>query len=177
MIMTTHHGHLLLPVKPRFIVWSLLLALMAEAALLLGTGRSGVWLPDVLLLVILYWALYQPQRVGLGWAFALGLCADMLNYGLLGQHALTYVVVISLVQWFHRRLKQFSALEQVPQVLLALAIGQLLFIAVGVLAGLTWPGWASVFKPFLEALLWAPLAWLLQAPQRRPLDPDVHRPL
>ena len=39
------------------------------------------------------------------------------------------------------------------------------------------PGWTLIFSPLLDALLWPLATWCLLAPQRRPPDPDKHRPL
>jgi rod shape-determining protein MreD len=50
-------------------------------------------------------------------------------------------------------------------------------IAVRLMVGGMWPGWSLLLAPLLEALLWPLASWLLLAPQRRPPDPDAHRPL
>ncbi len=177
MMMTTDDGQVLLPVSHRFLWGSVILALLLEAGLLQFSGPAGLMLPDVLLLVLLFWALYQPYRVGVMWAFVLGLCVDVLHYGLLGQHALTYVTMVALIQAAHRRLVQFPALEQAPQLLPIFVLGQFLLVAVGLISSWTWPGWWVLGKPVLEALLWPVVVWVLQAPQRRPPDDDAHRPL
>ena len=60
---------LLLPVNPRFIALSLVLALLLNMLL----GLSGqAWLPDVLAVVLMFWIVHQPLRVGLTTAFVLG---------------------------------------------------------------------------------------------------------
>ena len=71
---------LLLPVNPLFIVITLLLALIIN---MLPLGRI-VWLPDWLMVLLAFWSLHQPQRVGLGIAFALGLIMDVDRASLLG---------------------------------------------------------------------------------------------
>ena len=75
---------LLLPVNPWFIALSILLALMIN---LLPLGR-GIWVPDVLLLVLVFWGVHEPRKVGMAWAFVLGLCRDVHQSARLGQHAL-----------------------------------------------------------------------------------------
>jgi rod shape-determining protein MreD len=177
MMISRGQGRLLLPARPGFVILSISAATMLQIALLLMAGRSGVWLPDFLLLVLLHWVLVAPRWVNLGWAFFLGLCLDMLHYGLLGQHALAYISMAALVLMLARRLPHFSKLEQMPQIWGVLAIGQIVLVAAGVLSTWTWPGWAVLLKPFIEAALWPVVVWLLQMPQRRPHDEDVHRPL
>jgi hypothetical protein len=60
---------LLLPANPLFIWFSLLLALVVN---MLPLGRAP-WMPDVLALVVVFWSVHQPLRVGIGVAFAFGL--------------------------------------------------------------------------------------------------------
>ena len=177
MIMPSGHGRLLLPVRPTFIVWSLLVALLLRMGLVLAGGRAGVWLPDLLLITILYWTVVQPRYVGLGLAFAAGLCADVFHYSLLGQHALVYVTMAAATLYMQRRLQHFSDLEQAPQIAMIFFAGQLLLVLIGVISSHSWPGWLALLKPALELMLWPVIAWVLQMPQRMPVDPDLHRPL
>ncbi len=177
MMISRGDGRLLLPVRPRFVIFSITLALVLQIACMTLAGRSGTWLPDFLLVVLLYWVLAVSRWVNLGWAFFLGLCLDMLHYGLLGQHALAFVCMAALVLMLQRRLPHFTPLEQIPQLWGVLMLGQLVFVLAGSLATWTWPGWAVLIKPFLEALLWPIVVWVLQIPQRRAHDEDVHRPL
>ena len=43
---------------------------------MLPLGRQA-WQPDLLMVLLAFWALNQPQRVGMGVAFLLGLCMDV----------------------------------------------------------------------------------------------------
>ena len=177
MMISRGQGRLLLPIRPGFVILSLSVATVLQIALLFIAGRDGAWMPNLLLLVLLHWVLAAPLWVNLGWAFFLGLCLDMAHYGLLGQHALSFVCMAALVLMLGRRLPHFSSLEQVPQVGAVLLLGQIILVATGLIATWTWPGWSVVCKPFFEAALWPAVVWLLQMPQRRAHDEDVHRPL
>lgn len=73
---------LLLPVNPVFIVVSLLVGLAIN---FLPLGRV-VWTPDILMLLLAFWVVHQPQRIGMGIAFVLGLCMDVHQSSWLGQH-------------------------------------------------------------------------------------------
>lgn len=58
-------SELLLPVNPVFIWFSLLLAMLFN---MLPWGRwAGV--PDLLAVVLVFWNVHQPRRVGVGAAF------------------------------------------------------------------------------------------------------------
>ena len=57
---------LLLPANPKFIALSFLLALLMH--MLLGL-LGWYWVPDVLAVVMVFWTVHQPRRVGLILAF------------------------------------------------------------------------------------------------------------
>ena len=164
---------LLLPVNPAFILISLVLAL----ALNLVPLGPLPWLPDLLMLLLAFWGVHQPGRVGMGTAFVLGLCMDVGKSSLLGQHALAYTLVMFATRLTHRRLLWFRSGTQALQMLLPFAVAHALQVLIGVLSGGLWPGWWVVCAPVLEALLWPLASWALLAPQRRPPDPDGNRPL
>ena len=77
---------LLLPANPLFIWSSLITALLLN---MLPLGRVP-WMPDLLALVLVFWNVHQPLRVGIGVAFMFGLGMDVHQSSLLGQHALSY---------------------------------------------------------------------------------------
>ena len=77
----------------------------------------------------------------------------------------------------HRRLPWFRLPTQALHVLPLFALAHLLSLAVRMLVGGMWPGWALLLAPFVEAALWPLASALLLAPQRRAPDRDAHRPL
>ena len=164
---------LLLPVNPAFIVASLVVGLAINFVPL---GRV-VWTPDILMLLLTFWAVHQPQRIGMGVAFILGLFMDVHQSSWLGQHALTYAVLSFGAMTMQRRLLWFSvpsqALQVFPLFLLAHAVELLLRMA----GGGIFPGFLGLLAPVLEALLWPLASWVLLAPQRRPPARDENRPL
>jgi len=165
---------LLLPANPKFIAISLVLALLAN--MLLGlTGQA--WLPDVLAVVLVFWTVYQPRRVGMTIAFLLGLALDVHESALLGQNALAYVCLSFMASMVHRRVLWFPVREQPLQLLP-------LFVAAAVVEWLTrlithdaWPHWSQLLAPLLQTALWPLCSHLLLAPQRRPVERDDIRPL
>jgi rod shape-determining protein MreD len=173
MIMPRGSDQLLLPVNPLFIAASLLFALAFN---LIPLGRQPA-MPDMLALVLVFWNVHQPLRVGVGLAFLLGLIMDVHQGALFGQHALAYTLLSFLAVTVHRRLLWFSVLEQALQVLPLLAAAHLVSMAVRMAAGGMFPGWDLLLAPLFEAALWPIAAWVLLAPQRRPPDPDENRPL
>ncbi|MEJ6021676.1 rod shape-determining protein MreD [Ramlibacter sp. PS4R-6] len=164
---------LLLPANPLFIWGSLLAALMLN---MLPIGRTP-WMPDFLALVVVFWAVHQPLRVGVGAAFMFGLAMDVHQSALLGQHALAYTALSFFAITIHRRLLWFTVPSQAVQVFPLFAAAHAIELTIRLIAGGMFPGWAIVLAPFLEAMLWPVASVMLLAPQRRAPDPDENRPL
>ena len=164
---------LLLPVNPVFIGASLV---VGAAVNMLPLGPV-VWAPDLLMLLLVFWGVHQPLRIGMGVAFVLGLCMDVSQSALLGQHALSYTVLSFAAIAVHRRLRWFSVLSQALQVFPLFALAHAIELLLRMAAGGIFPGWWSFLAPVLEALLWPLASWVLLAPQRRPPDSDQNRPL
>ena len=136
-------------------------------ALLLGL----VPLPDLLqpirpywlALVLGCWVIETPERVGLGFAFCIGLLADLLYGGILGEQALRLVVFAFILQRFRARIRFFPLSQQ------ALAMGGLLFndrvidAAIHLLVGEPMLPWSYWVAPLLGMGLWLPLYVLLDA--------------
>ena len=104
---------LLLPANPLFI-WSSLLVAMVIGMLPLG---RVAWMPDLLALVLVFWSVHQPLRVGIGAAFLFGIAMDVHQASLLGQHALAYTALSFFAITIHRRLLWFTVPSQAVQVL------------------------------------------------------------
>ena len=164
---------LLLPANPLFIWGSLVGALLVN---MLPLGRTP-WMPDLLALVLVFWSVHQPLRIGVGAAFAFGLAMDMHQGALLGQHALSYTVLSFFAISMHRRLLWFPVPTQAVQVLPLFVAAHVLELLVRLAAGHVFPGWSYLLSPVIEAALWPLVTVLLLAPQRRAPDPDDNRPL
>ena len=164
---------LLLPANPLFIWISLLVALLLD---MLPLGRVP-WMPDFLALVLVFWNVHQPQRVGIGLAFMFGLGVDVHQSALLGQHALSYTVLSFFATMIHRRLLWFTVPTQALHVLPLFAVAHGVEIIFRMISGGTFPGWMLLLAPVAESLLWPVVSVMLLAPQRRPPNPDRNRPL
>ncbi|MET1023465.1 MAG: rod shape-determining protein MreD, partial [Pseudoxanthomonas sp.] len=119
--------------------------------------------PYWLALVLAYWVIEEPERVGLGFVFIIGLVADISFGGLLGEQALRLVIMAFILQRFRARLRFFPLSQQ------ALAMGGLLLndriVASAIHFAIGEPilPWAYWWAPLLGMLLWAPLFVLLDA--------------
>jgi rod shape-determining protein MreD len=164
---------LLLPANPVFIWTSLIIALVLN---MLPLGRAP-WMPDFLALVLVFWSVHQPLRVGIGVAFFFGLAMDVHQSSLLGQHALSYTALSFFAITIHRRLLWFSVPSQAAQVLPLFFASHAIELAIRMLAGGVFPGLSILLAPLVEAALWPVASIILLAPQRRAPNPDENRPL
>ena len=164
---------LLLPANPLFIWLSLLLAMVVN---MLPLGRTP-WMPDLLAIVLVFWSVHQPLRVGIGAAFVFGIAMDVHQASLLGQHALAYTALSFFAITIHRRLLWFTVPSQAVQVLPLFAAAHAIELAIRMIAGGIFPGVSLLLAPVIESLLWPVVSVILLAPQRRAPDPDENRPL
>ncbi len=164
---------LLLPASPMFIWGSLLAALLVN---MLPLGRTP-WMPDFLALTLVFWAVHQPLRVGVGAAFIFGLAMDVHQSSLLGQHALAYTALNFFAITIHRRLLWFTVPSQAVQVFPLFAAAHAIALVIRLVTSGVFPGWGIVLAPVFEAMLWPVASVVLLAPQRRAPDPDENRPL
>ena len=164
---------LMMPVNPLFIALTLIIALSLN---MLPWG-GWIWMPDWLMLVLAFWGVHQSGKVGMGIGFLLGLCMDVHQSALLGQHALSYVLLMFACRLMSRRMLWFNTLIQAAHMLPIFIGAHSIEILVRVAAGGIFPGPQALFAPAIETLLWPLASILLLAPQRRPPDRDGNRPL
>ncbi|MDO7597283.1 MAG: rod shape-determining protein MreD [Pseudomonadota bacterium] len=68
--------------------------------------------PEWVLMTLIYWAMALPQRIGVGYAWCVGLLMDVLMGGSLGVEAFSYAFVIYLILRFHLQLRQYPLWQQ-----------------------------------------------------------------
>ena len=168
---------LLLPANPFFIWGSLLVALGLDMLQNMGLWGRAAWTPQFLALALVFWSIHQPRRIGIGAAFFLGVCIDVHQGSMLGQHALAYTVMSFLAIAIHRRLLWFGVPSQALQVFPLFAASHGIELTVRMMAGAVFPGPDLLLAPLIESLLWPILSVILLIPQRRAPNPDAHRPL
>lgn len=161
---------LLLPVRPGFIFVTLVAALLVN--LLPWSGWPGWLAPDFVALILLYWCIHEPRKIGFLAAWLLGLMMDVADGSLFGQHALAYVILAYAGMFLHRRVQRFSMAPQILHVVLLLLFTDLVVLLVRALAGSDFPGYAYFLGSLAGAALWPLLTHLLKLPQRPRPDPD-----
>lgn len=166
-------SRILLPVRPGFVRFTLAVAL----ALNFLPTSEWIGIPDWVALVVCFWGIREPRRVGMGWGFVLGLAMDVADGAMLGQHALAYVLLAYGATSLARRLLWFPLGQQALHILPLLVMVQVVQVAVRGIAGAQFPGIGYFVAPFVTAILWAPATYLLLLPQFQPVERDANRPI
>lgn len=161
---------ILLPVNPAFIVFTLIAALIIN--LLPWSGWPLAIRPDFVALVVLYWCIQQPRKVGFAAAWLLGLLMDVANGSLFGQHALAYSVLAFAGIVLHHRVLMFTMKDQVLHVIALLLLNDLIVLAIRKVAGAEFPGFSYFAGSFIAGALWPVVCFLLKLPQRPTPNPD-----
>lgn len=111
-------------------------------------------------LVLIYWAIETPERIGLGIAFLLGLVGDVLTGDLLGEQALRLVVLAFIVLRFRARLRFFPVWQQTVAVLGLLLNDRIVSLMVRGFSGEAMPPAMFWLAPVVGMLAW-PFVFLL----------------
>lgn len=146
------------------IVASLVVALMLTMMPLPEWARTlrPQWVP----MVLIYWALALPHRIGVVWGWTFGLLLDVVHGAVLGQYALAMTVVIYIVSMLYQRLRLFPLSQQ------ALIVGMLIILQLLVVLWIkgaldeapdSWTYWLTALT---TALLW-PWCFLVLRDLRR----------
>lgn len=117
--------------------------------------------PDWVALILIFWTLAMPQRVGVLRAWLLGLIADALTGRLLGQHALAYAVMVYLCIRGKASLSVLRKPVQGLWILGLLMIGQLVIRWTEqqeLPSGMELAYW---YPSLTGALVWPLLVWIL----------------
>ncbi len=111
-------------------------------------------------LVLIYWSIETPDRVGLGFALMIGLFGDLLTGQLLGEQALRLIVMSFIVLRFRSRLRFFPISQQALAVLGLLLNDRIVVIMVRGFSGDPIPPIGFWISPVIGMLAW-PFVFLL----------------
>ncbi len=144
-----------------WVIWlSLLVGLVLAVAPMPTFTEIGrpLWLA----MLLTYWVLLLPERVGMVTAWLLGLAQDVLYGNLLGQNALILGLITFLVLSLHQRLRMFPAWQQCLVLVVVYGLAQLLQLWLNALTGNRPPTLTFLLPALVSALLWPWVYALLQ---------------
>jgi len=149
--------------------WVIVLSIVA--GFLLMVLPLPTWMqqgrPDWTALILIYWVLALPQRVGVGVAWLAGAFQDALLGTLLGAHALAFAVVAYLTLKLHQRIRVFPLWQQAFSVLVLLLLIRLVLFWINGLIGRPEADWGFWTPAVVGTLVWPVVFVLLREIRRR----------
>ncbi len=85
-----------------------------------------IYRPEWVPMVLIYWAMALPYRVGIGFAWVVGLLLDVLEGSILGLNAMSLVILAYVTISLHQRMRMFSTLQQSGLVLALVGLNLML---------------------------------------------------
>ncbi len=130
---------------------------------------AQIYRPNWMALVLIYWSMALPKRVGLWFAFFSGIILDTSLGTLLGQHTLALVVIVSLNLNFYQRIRVLALIQQAIYVFVLLLVNQVIVAWVEGVLGRATPLLAFFSGPFIGMLIWPWLFVVLRDIRRKAL--------
>lgn len=122
--------------------------------------------PEWVVMILIYWVMALPERVGLGTAVAVGLVLDLIKGSPLGLNVLTLLIICYLTQILYKRLRMFPLVQQAIMVMVLVGINQLVFNWVHGLMGSRSDNLIFLLPALVSALLWPWLFVILRSLRR-----------
>ena len=102
------------------------IALTLIVALWLSILPLPVWTqwarPEWVAMVLIYWVIALPERVGIGVAWSVGLIQDIVEGSLLGQHAFALAVLAYVALISSQRLRMFTPIQQAAVIFVLIGV-------------------------------------------------------
>jgi rod shape-determining protein MreD len=140
---------------------ALLLSVMPMPTML-ELGRP-MWLA----MVLAYWVMALPHRVGLLTAWVAGLAIDVLYGQIFGQYALVMTLIAWMMLLLHQRIRRFPLWQQSLVMLPVLGIAQILLLWLNSLTGSRPPTLLFLLPVIVSAVLWPWVFSVLRGVRRR----------
>jgi rod shape-determining protein MreD len=147
------------------IALSIVVALMLSAIPMPTWAVS--WKPPWVALVLIYWSMALPMRVGVMTGWIVGFLMDVLQGAILGQHALGMAMVSYVALIYHQRVRVFPLRQQAMFVGLLSFAYLLVMLALYNLTGSLAYGWDYLLGAVSAALLWPWVYIMLRDLRRR----------
>lgn len=145
--------------QPSWIIGSFVAAL---ALTIVPIPESVQWFrPYWTAMVLIFWCVEAPEQIGIGSGFLVGLMLDLLTGSLLGQHALSLVIIAYIVGRIRLRMRFFPLWQQAMLIFALLLNDRIIYSWVHALSGRGWPDWQVAWAPLVAMLLWPWLFLLL----------------
>ena len=121
------------------------------------TGNWLMWKPNFLMLVMIAWILYFPEKFGIEFSAMVGICADLVFGTTLGVHVLLFIICGAVVRLLHRVIAYLSLWHRIVAVGLLVIFVEFIRIVAG--------AWVNMpifldhipYMALFSSLFWMPL--------------------
>jgi rod shape-determining protein MreD len=111
--------------------------------------------PEWATMVLIYWCMALPNRVGVGIGWLTGLFLDVIHGAVLGQYALALALIAYFTLTLHRRLRVYPLVQQSLVVMMLILLQQLLITWIKGFLGQPPDSLAYWLPSLTSMLLWA----------------------
>ena len=122
--------------------------------------------PEFVTIVLIYWCIALPNRIGVGIGWIVGLVIDVSTDALLGQHALTLALIAYLAIKLHQRIRIFPIWQQALTIFILMMFQGTIILWIKGMLGDAPSLWSFMLPAISTALFW-PVAYLLMRQIRR----------
>ncbi|MCS3466349.1 rod shape-determining protein MreD [Pseudomonas sp. JUb42] len=156
----------LAPSRNGWVVWfTFLLGLLLSVSPL--PQFMEIFRPLWLALLLTFWTLALPHKVGMTTAWVLGLMEDVLYGTLLGQNALILSLITFLVMSLQQRLRMYPMWQQCLILLVIFGLAQLAQLWLSALTGNRQPTLALLLPALVSVLLWPWVSYGMRGLRKR----------
>jgi rod shape-determining protein MreD len=110
--------------------------------------------PFLLALVMMFWILETPGKMGLGRVFLIGLLLDVVSFSMLGEHAFRLLLMAGIVHQVRNQFRFYPIWQQSLAILAILYLDQVLLAVIRLFQGLQQQPIEAWLSPVLAFLIW-----------------------
>ena len=125
------------------------------------------WRPAWIAMVLIYWCMALPQRIGIGMAWLLGLVLDVQQGTVLGQNALGLALIAFITIQSYQRVRVFPLKQQALVICGYLLVFQFINLWIRGIMGVPPQHWTFWMPAFTSMLLWPWLFIILRDLRRK----------
>ena len=147
------------------IVMSFIVAIMLTALPLPDWAVN--WRPAWVAIVLIYWCMAVPDRVGIAVGWCLGLILDVQQSTVLGQNALGLALIAFLTIKSYQRMRVFPLAQQAVLICFYLLLYELIMLWITAYTGTQTKDWTYWMPAITSMLLWPWLFIILRDLRRK----------
>ena len=131
------------------------------------TFTFGVFSPDWIQLVLIYWLLAAPSAIGLISSWLIGLIADVTLGSTLGMHALTYAGISFIIMKSYKFLRYLTVYQQAIIIFIIFILKYTILLWIDRLLDINDYTLSIYWTPLMSAILWPIVFYILRFIRRR----------